>query len=303
MRAVSESVKWKVLLVVTMVGLASVFPASKAIVARVSPLLLSFFRYFIALVCILPFFFRELRTRKISFTKRDIGSMSLLSVIGIAGFACFLFYGIHLSTAVNGSILANTQPIFAVLLAPLLIGELFQKSSLIGAAVGIIGIVLVVTGGNLGIIEVGGTSILGNVLLVCAAVSMALFSIFLRQYVQKYGSIITTVITFAIGTVILFVVALMAGGALENLTKFGIKDIFLLIYIGIGGTAITYLLFNKALTIVPVSVAVGYKFLIPVFGALLSVLFLGERPNGITLLGMAVVIGSLIFIQWEEKKT
>jgi len=62
-------------------------------------------------------------------------------------------------------------------------------------------------------------------------------------------------------------------------------------------TALVYPLFNLTLRSAGVVRAVGFKLLIPVFGIVLSYLLLGERPQVLTLVGAAVVIGSVYMIQ------
>ncbi|MBN1838184.1 MAG: DMT family transporter, partial [Spirochaetales bacterium] len=113
--------------------LATVFPATKSVTGELSPLSISFFRYFFGVLPLVPLYVVERRrvmtgrghpgppTRARRAEGRDRWMMGLLGIPGIALFSICLTFGIKLSTAYNGSLLANSQPIFTTLLAPLII--------------------------------------------------------------------------------------------------------------------------------------------------------------------------------------
>jgi drug/metabolite transporter (DMT)-like permease len=311
---------WKLVLPFVMLGWALLYPASKAIVGEVSPIVLSFFRHAVGIAGLLPFLLWERRKRasRVRAGKdrqdgcdrqheseplkvRDVFFMSMLSLLGVTGFSTFLFLGIDYSSAVNSSILTNTQPIFTIFLAALFIRERFSAVGLIGAFVGIGGIVLVVTGGNLEAVRFGENVFVGNIFLLLGALSLSLYSIFIKQYVQKYGSTVATIITFCFGTVVLFFIALLTTDLWTIVRGFTLRDVLFILYIGIIGTAVTFQLFNASLRYLDVSVALSFKFLIPVFGSLFAILFLGERPVPAVLIGMMIVIAAIIIIQQRKR--
>lgn len=296
-----QTAVWKLVLPFVMLGWALLYPVSKAIVGEVTPIVLSFFRHAVGIAGLLPFLLWERRGSPVRLTLRDVFFMSMLSLLGVTGFSTFLFLGIDFSSAVNSSILTNTQPIFTIFLAPLFIRERFSAVGLIGAFVGIGGIVLVVTGGNLEAVRFGENVFVGNMFLLLGALSLSLYSIFIKQYVQKYGSTVATIITFCFGTVVLFFIALLTADLQSIIRGFTLRDILFILYIGIIGTAVTFQLFNASLRYLDVSVAVGFKFLIPVFGSLFAILFLGERPVPAVLIGMVIVIAAIIIIQQRKR--
>jgi drug/metabolite transporter (DMT)-like permease len=207
-----------------------------------------------------------------------------------------LTLGVRYSTASNGSLLVNSQPIFTTLLAPLIINEDFTPLRLLGALAGIAGVYLVVTGGKaLGSI-LGQQHFTGNLILVGAAVAISLYTILLKRYVIRYGGFLPTFLTMLAGTVLLTPAAFLftKGRPLAGLQ---ISHLPLLLYIGVVCTALVYPLFNRALRENGVVRAVGFKLLIPVFGIVLSVVLLHERPGLGTVLGAVVVIGAVLLIQ------
>lgn len=281
-----------------MVVWATVYPVTKIVVRDVDPLIISLLRYVIGVVPMVPFFIVEIRKRDASPGPGDMLKMSFLGILGVTFFALFLFYGIKFSTASNGSLLANTQPIFTTLFAPLLISEKFSVSRIIGAFAGVVGIAVIVTDGNLAqFLTFSSAHFLGNLLLVGSAISISIYSIFLKGFVRKYGGLIPTFITMLSGSFFLVISILIFHGDFSGLTRIAPLNWLALLYVGIIGTAIVYLIFNRALGAVGVVRSTGFKLMIPLFGVLFSILMLGEKPDIYYVTGAVIVIASIYFIQ------
>jgi drug/metabolite transporter (DMT)-like permease len=292
----ARDVLWPSLLIFVMFILATVFPATKHLSRDVSPVTIAFFRYFWGTIPLIPFFIIEKKRKKRSLRGLDILAMTGLGALGIALFSVCYTFGLKLSTAYNGSLLINSQPIFTTVLAPLIIREDFSLVRILGTLTEMVGVYLVVAGG------LGSGEILtheyfwGNLILLGGALSISIYSILLKRYVIKYGGLVPTFLTMLSGTVFLLAVALFITGS-DVFQGITLNSWPLLIYIGMVGTALVYPLFNLALKANGVVRAVGFKLLIPVFGIALSVVLLGERPGLYTYSGAVIVIASVYLIQ------
>ncbi|MEW5817302.1 MAG: DMT family transporter [Spirochaetota bacterium] len=288
---------WYFVLVVIMFVWGTFYPLSKISVKTIDPLLMAFLRYFIGLAPLVPFFIVQMRKSGIKIPPKDILGMGSLGLLGITGFSILLFIGIKLSTATNGSLLANTQPIFTTLLAPVMMAEGFSGIRLAGAVIGIMGMVLVITKGSFSGLDFSSQALVGNALLVGAAVVMSLYNILIKPYLEKYNGLIPTVITMGAGTFFLFFPVLFTRSGFKVIGNLQFTDILLLLYIGVVTTSLMYLLFNKTIQAVDVVNAMGFKSLIPVFGTLLSLVLIGEKAGFLTYMGFIIVILSIFFIQ------
>ena len=293
--------RWLITVVIMMFIWGSFFPVSKWIVSDLHPLLLAFLRYFTALPVIGALAFREIRRRGIP-SPRDLLLLSLLGFLGITGFAVFLFYGLSLSSAAASSVLANTQPIFATLLAPLVSSERFTGRQLIGSSIGIVGMTLVVTGGNPAAVALNGT-LLGNCLSVLAALAISIYYLFIGRFVKRYGSAIPTLFSMFSGTTLLLVLVLMNGVDIAQVHTLSGEEWSAVLYLGIVTTALVYLVYNRAVAELGIIRTVGMKFMIPVFGMLLSALFLGEEIQTGTRVGLGIVLSAIFLVQHPGRKT
>jgi len=291
------------LLIAAMIAWGSLYPVSKYIMTETNPLTLSFLRYFFGIAALTPFFIIEIRKNHNPILTKDLIIFMLTGFLGITIFAVFLFYGIKLSTASNGSIIANTQPLFTAILAPLLIHERINGFQIFGVVTGFFGMLLVVTGGSFSGLSFGSSVLTGNLLLAVAAVSMSIYSILLKSSIKKFGGMIPTYFTMAFGTVLLLIINIFTKGFFADLKVLtNPKDLILIICLGCVSTAFAYVLFNSSLKYIDVIRASGFKFLIPVSGVSLSIIFLKERPSIFVYAGILLVIISVIFIQSTSKR-
>ena len=294
---------WPPVMIIIMIVWATFYPIIKYVVVDMDPLVLSFYRYFLGFIPLTPFFISELRKHDKKPKLADLLLISFLGFIGITIFSVGLFYGIKLSTAINGALLTNTQPIFTAIFGPLLVAELISKKKIMGIAVGIIGMILVVTNGNFRTFETEGTAIWGNILLIGASLVLSLYSMLIKKYIKKYGTIIPTWVSMVSGTFFILIINIFRGQSPVQILSLPALSIGLILYLGFIGTSMTYLMFNMALSHMTVSIATSYKLLIPVFGLFFAVIFLGEQPGPATLVGIFIVVSSVYIIQKEPKQT
>jgi drug/metabolite transporter (DMT)-like permease len=291
----SKSIRWSVLLVGLMLIWGLMYPATKYVVQVIDPGFVAFMRYCIATLALLPFYVVERRKSDSRIGRRDAIAMSALGLLGVAGFSVCITFGIKLSTAANSALLVNTQPILTALIAPLLIREGTSPLRIVGGVFGLVGIYLLVSGG-MGFSQLLRPEyLLGNMLLLSAALLFSLYSIFIKRYVSAYGGLVPTFLSMAAGTVLLTPVLILGTGA--SLHSITLVHGALLLYIGVVATAVAYLLLNQSYHHLGVVRAVGFKFLIPVFGFVLSVILLSENPTVMDYIGAGIVIVAVLLIQ------
>jgi drug/metabolite transporter (DMT)-like permease len=274
------------------------YPATKYVLETMDATFVAFMRYCIATVALLPFFVAERRRAASPIGRRDALIMSALGAIGVGGFSVCITFGIKLSTAANSALLVNTQPILTALLAPLLIGEATSRTRIFGGLFGLAGIYLLVSGGA-GFREVLMTRyIAGNVLLLAAALLFSIYSIFVKRYVSRYGGLTPTFLSMATGTVLLIPVLL--SGTDHSLGSVRFVHVAILLYVGVIATAVANLLLNQSFHHLGVVRAMGFKFLIPLFGFVLSVVLLREAPAVVEYVGAGIVVVSVLLIQRSQ---
>ncbi len=110
------------LLVLTILFWAGNFNLARAIHADVPPLGLSFWRWAVAALILLPFAWSAMRAA-LPLARLHWRLVLALAVLGIAGFNSLVYVGLQTTTATNGVLLQSVTPITMILLAGLVLHE------------------------------------------------------------------------------------------------------------------------------------------------------------------------------------
>ncbi|HLF26377.1 MAG TPA: EamA family transporter [Anaerolineae bacterium] len=260
----------------------------------VPPATLLVLRYALALTALLGAFWVA-RDRGIA--RRDWGEIVVIACVGFGVSLLAQFGGTALSTAAAGAVITSATPAFIILFAWPLLRELPSSRQLAGLALATIGVLVVSLLGDQPASERSRDPVLGNLLLIVAAISWALYTVLARRATQRYTPLAVTLGVTLAGIPI---VAPIAGIELQtqpigDLTPGVIAGI---LYVGIGSTAIAFYLWNKSFELLDAATASLFFFAQPVVGTLLSSIFLRERLPAPFFAGSAlVVLGVLLAIR------
>ncbi len=209
--------------------------------------------------------------KKLLFPKKN-ALPCMVSLAGVQTFLQYIFYYIGLAntTGVKGAILSSTNVIFVVLLAHFFCkGEKITPKKLLGCIVGFAGVMLVnLSSGSLEL----SFSLLGDGFLVLSALFFAVGSIISKHIPKDADSVSLTGWQLLLGGLLLLLVGYLGGGTLPQVTPSGI--LILLYSAFISAAAFTLWLF--LLRDNPAGKVSIYSFLTPIFGTVLSGIFLRE---------------------------
>lgn len=186
----------------------------------------------------------------------------------------FFYIGLAHATGVKSSIMNSTGAFFGVILAHFLYAnDRLTPRKALGCLLGFLGVLAVNLGGPSGF---GGLdfefTLLGEGFVVIAAFVLAAASIWGKTISQKMDAMVMTGWQLAIGGAALLGIGFAFGGRLEG---FDIRSLALLAYMA-GLSAAAFALWSLLMKHNPVGMLAVFNFLIPVFGVLLSALFLHE---------------------------
>jgi drug/metabolite transporter (DMT)-like permease len=257
------------------------YVVSDVVLDVVPPATLLLIRYAIALP-VLWIAARISHTRGIQRADRPL--LALTAFVGFGVSLLAQFAGTKLSTAAAGALITSATPAFIVLFAWLILRERASGRQWIGLGIASVGVLVVSLLGDQPATEEATNPVLGNLLLILAAVSWALYSVLVKLNAQKYTALAITLMVTAFGIPIIAPVA-----AIELRTQtigvITLPVVLGLLYIGIASTAIAFFLWNKSFELLDAATASLFFFAQPVVGALLSAIFLGQT------LGWSFIVG------------
>lgn len=184
----------------------------------------------------------------------------------------FFYVGLAHTTGVNGAILNATGTFFSVLLAHFVFhNDRLSRRKALGCAVGFAGVMVVNLRSGMPGLDAGFT-LFGEGFIVLAAFVLSAASIYGKGLSQRIDPMVMTAWQLTLGGALLALVGHAGGGALSGFTW---DSASLLTYMALL-SAVAFALWATLLKHNRVGMVTVFNFLIPVFGALLSALFLGE---------------------------
>jgi len=267
------------------------YVVSDAVLDVVPPATLVLMRYVIALP-VLWIAVRMSHTRGIQ--RADWPKLALAAFVGFGVSLLAQFAGTKLSTAAAGALITSATPAFIVLFAWLILHERASGRQWTGLGIATIGVLIVSLLGDQTASEAATNPLLGNLLLIVAAISWALYSVLVKLNSQKYTALAITLAVTAFGIPIVAPVAAieLQTQTIGTLTWPALLGI---LYIGIGSTAIAFFLWNKSFELLDAATASLFFFAQPVVGALLAAIFRGEQLGWSFFAGGALILlGALL---------
>lgn len=224
----------------------------------------------------------------------DLPLLAMLGLIGVTVYNLLFFYGVSLSTAVNASLIVPTSvPVVSNILAAGLLGEKITRGRVGGLLLAAAGVATVSIGGQAGF---GPVSLIGDLLLVGAVLSWALFTVLGRVALRKYPPLTVTTFAHYAGTPPLVAVALLDPASPGFLLAPPLAWA-MLAYLVVFATVIAFVWYYAGVRLVGAGRAALFLYLVPVGSVLLAVVVLGEPLYPAQVLGGLLVVGGLLLAQ------
>lgn len=260
------------------------YVVSKYVLDYVPPLTLVVLRFIIA-AAVLGAIFKIKGYPAVA--RSDIKLMACLGLIGYTVSIGAQFAGTWLSSAHMGAVITSASPAFIVLFGVILLKEKITVNKILSLLVASVGVAVVI---GFGTGDVNHGSLAGNLFLVLAAVSWALYSVLGKIATKKYNSLTVTLYAAVFG--VIFTIPF----ALWELTKLPVDPfanhlVWLgILYVGVVSTAGAFYFWNKGFELMDASSAAVFFFVQPVLGSLLGWLVLGEVLESNFFVGGALIL-------------
>lgn len=214
--------------------------------------------------------------------------------VGVVGYGIslgFQFVGTKLSTASNGALITSTTPAFVLLFAPFLLGEKTTWQRIIALVISTMGVLAVIDPRTA---ELSSSLFLGNMSLLAAGLTWALYSVFVRK-VSQNADLLTSSTIMLLGGLPTSIALSIWEINTQGVGEITIGIIGGLLFLGIISTAVAMFLWNYAFAELPAAVASLTFFAQPVVGTLLGWFFLSETITPLFIFGgILITIGILI---------
>jgi drug/metabolite transporter (DMT)-like permease len=256
--------------------------ATRALSGTIDPLSLGALRFGVGFLLLLPV---ALLRREAWPARADWPRVAGLGLLFFAIFPFFFNASLHFTTAARGALALSSLPLLTMLVGAGLGIEAITPRKTLGVLIAMTGVALALLSG-LSSAPIGAWR--GDLLMICAALCMAFYTIWSRPLIRRSGPIRFTAMAMGVGAVCLIVASAVDGG-LAPVATFTGGQLLAVAYLGIIGSAFVFFLWAFAVTrttptLVAVSVCVN-----PITASIAGQFFLGEALRWNIIAGLITV--------------
>ncbi len=278
---------------VTALMFVTLEPVSKLIANDISPYAMTFWRFLIGSLMLLPFAVVKIKKEQIKITGKDVALMALLGVLVICISMLSLQFAVKLADAPSLiAIIFSVNSVLTIIFAVLFIKEeKFTKNKIIALVLGIIGVVACADFSS-------GTNLGSVALALIAAISFSLYTALSRKYAKKISGLIQSAGGFLIGSIVLLVFLLIGG--YDIVPKTDITSLSILLYLGIFVTGVGYVAYFKAMEKGGAIMASMAFFIKPVLTPFVTYFVNGIVPDIKVFIAVAFIVGASYFAVYKK---
>lgn len=268
------------------------FIIARAVIHDISPFSLSFFRWLCAAVCILPFSVKKIYEERTVI----IASWKYLfwtALFGVTLFNTFVYIGGHYTTAINLALIGTTSsPVIAIILARIFLKEEINLSKFSGMLLCAAGVLFLLSNGswnNLVNFHFGT----GDKWVLLGATCFAVYNILTRKKPSGISASSFLGIIFSTGTILL--IPFYIWDVKHELpVQWSVNLIYIILFLGIGSSVISYLLWNSAIERLGAGRTAIFGNLLIIFSSIEAALILHEAFTWVHVVGMLLVFGGIL---------
>jgi len=265
--------------------------AGRALRDAFDPITLNFWRWVVATLVLAPFALPQL-WGKAALIRRHAGILLLLALTGVAVFQGLVYLGLRTTTAVNAVLLNSSLPLFMLLCSWAIERERASPRQIAGMLVSLAGILVILSRGEPGALlqlETHG----GDFWILLAMPVWGIYSVLLKRRPPELGGLEFLFVISLAGVLMLAPAA--AWQALQAPPRMpSAAEALGVLYMGIGASVLVFFFWNRGVSVVGANAAGFTVHLLPAFGTVLAILFLGEAFAGFHALGIATILAGVL---------
>ena len=259
---------------------------------------LTFWRWSIAALIMLPFVWRDL-TDRWPLIRPRIGLFLLLAFLQIFG-SVMLFTGVNFTTAISGTLVNSSQPAMTALIALLILRHRLSWVQSIGLAAALFGVLISVSKADLTVLTAFEFNI-GDIMVVAGTVAYAVYQVMLHRLPRGFSLLTLLFIIAATGSVMLVPFYIWETIYVRPVV-FTPTNALVILFMALIISIVSIFLWNAGNRAVGPNRSAIFVNLFPIYGAALAIPFLGETLEIFHVIAAALVISGILMVIRGHKR-
>jgi drug/metabolite transporter (DMT)-like permease len=268
------------------------FISGKQAVHYVPAMSLAFLR-FLAASCVLWPIILIREPSSFTLKKSDIPLLLAIGATGVAGYNVLAFMGLQLAPSSDGAMISpSLNPILSTLLAAYFLKEKLTSQKWLGLTLSSVGVMCIFAGPFFSA-DFTSTRLAGDGLFLLSAICWAVYTLLGKLAVGRFTPLASAAYASTVGAILLLPLAIRELVAIN----WGVLPLVFwghLWVLSCLSTVGAFLLWFDAIRLVGVSQTASFIPLVPCFGVVLSMIFLGDRPSPLQFVGLAIAIVGVV---------
>ena len=267
------------------------FSGKVAFLTNLTPFKLSFFRWILALLILLPFTYKQI-IKDLDYYRKNIFLMIIISILGVTFFNSFTYISLRSSMVINSTLMASIAPVMMIGFSWLLFRTKTTKPQFAGIILSLIGAFSIILKGNLdNLYNLYFTS--GDLWMIAAVISWCLYSVLLKKIDSKTSQLANLEVMIIIG--IIFITPFYIFESVNSTFLPSSRlDLVIISYVAVFASIVAFFSWNKGVSIIGPNRASLFLHLIPVFSAIWAITFLDEKFAFFHIIGVIFILSGII---------
>ena len=276
------------------------FTGKVASIYNLTPFKLSFLRWSLAFLILLPFTYKKIIEDYEKY-KNNLPFLIITSILGVTVFNSFTYLSLETTMVINSSIMASVTPLLIIFFSWLIYKTPTYFMQFFGIILSIIGVLLIISRANLyNLLSLNFT--IGDLWMLGAVFAWSLYSVLLKKIDSSLSQLATLEVLIFIGLIFILPFYLLEVQNQSYLPKDS-NEILMISYVAIFASITSFFAWNKGVSILGANKASLFLHLIPVFSSIWAIIFLGEKFSFFHLIGTIFIIMGIVLSNIKRQKT
>ena len=267
------------------------FSGKIAFLSNLTPFKLSFFRWILALLILLPFTYTQI-IKDLNYYKKNILLMTSIAILGVTIFNSFTYISLRTTMVINSTLMASVAPVMMIGFSWLIFRTKTSILQFAGIILSLLGAFSIILKGNLtNLYNLYFTA--GDLWMLAAVISWCLYSVLLRKIDSKTSQLANLEVMIIIGVVFIFPLYIFESMNSTYLPSSSL-DLAIIGYVAVFAGILAFFSWNKGVSIIGPNRASLFLHLIPVFSSIWAISFLNEKFAFFHAIGIFFILSGIL---------
>ncbi len=268
---------------------------TKLAAGSVGPVDISFWRWLVAAVILLPFALPRLKSN-LPVLKANWARFFVLGALGGVMFQCLAYYAAHFTSATNMGVIQALLPLIVLALSRVFMGHAIRGGTVVGGIISLIGVIAVVSHGDFHSLMSHGIN-KGDALMLLGALAFATYNLLMHKWRIPVTLVESLFLQATSATILLLPVCLVAGNGVHGGAAIGC-----IAFAAIGASILAPLAWMTGLHRLGSARVAGFFNLVPIVTALLAVVVLGESLSAWVVGGGLMAVFGVVLAEYAARR-